>query len=102
MKKMAINIKVDSVVKEEAQKVAKELGFSLSGVINAYLKEFLRTRRINVGLREEELSDWAKRELKMSQADYRAGRSTSFGSEKEALVYLGSVIADARNKENQD
>jgi hypothetical protein len=37
----AINIKIDSELKVEAQKIAKELGISLSGVIKLYLKQFI-------------------------------------------------------------
>lgn len=44
--KTLINIKADKYVKEEAQALASELGLSLSAVMNAFLKEFLRSRSI--------------------------------------------------------
>jgi addiction module RelB/DinJ family antitoxin len=45
--KTMINIKADKEVKESAQEIARELGLPLSGVINAFLKEFIRTRSIS-------------------------------------------------------
>ncbi len=42
-----INIKADREVKENAQKIAKELGLPLSGIMNAFLKEFIRSRSVS-------------------------------------------------------
>ena len=44
--KNVINIKTDQEVKENAQKLAKELGLSLSDVLNASLRNFIRTREV--------------------------------------------------------
>lgn len=44
--KATINIKADKEIKENAQKVAKELGMPLSVVVNAFLKDFIRNRSI--------------------------------------------------------
>lgn len=44
--KTAINIKADRAVKENAQRVASELGLSLSAIINAYLKQLVRNRTV--------------------------------------------------------
>lgn len=41
-----IHIKADKEVKENAAKVAHELGLNLSDVINASLRNFIRTREI--------------------------------------------------------
>lgn len=41
-----IHIKADKEVKENAQKAAKDLGLTLSAVINASLRNFIRTREI--------------------------------------------------------
>ena len=48
--KTMINIKTDKEVKENAQKIARELGLPLSTVINAYLKEFIRDREVSFSL----------------------------------------------------
>lgn len=41
-----IHIKANKEVKEHAQKLAYELGLSLSDVINASLRNFIRTREL--------------------------------------------------------
>lgn len=41
-----IHIKSDKEVKENAQKAAKELGLTLTDVINAALRNFIRTREV--------------------------------------------------------
>lgn len=41
-----IHIKANKEVKENAQKAAKDLGLSLSDVINAALRNFIRTREV--------------------------------------------------------
>lgn len=46
MVKTVINIKSDREVKRNAQVIAEELGLSLSDVINASLRNFIRTREV--------------------------------------------------------
>jgi len=41
-----INIKADKEVKEQAQHIAEELGLSLSAIVNASLKQFIRERKV--------------------------------------------------------
>ncbi|MBI2633635.1 MAG: type II toxin-antitoxin system RelB/DinJ family antitoxin [Parcubacteria group bacterium] len=44
--KTVINIKADREVKKNAQKIAEDMGFSLSALINAYLRQFIRNRAV--------------------------------------------------------
>ena len=46
MEKTLINIKTDRMLKQDAQKVAKELGLPLGTIVNAYLRELVREKRI--------------------------------------------------------
>lgn len=48
--KTVINIKTDKEVKKDAQKIASDLGFSLSAIINAYLKQFVRNKEVYFGI----------------------------------------------------
>ena len=41
-----IHIKADKEVKENAQKLARKLGLNLTDVINASLRNFIRTREV--------------------------------------------------------
>src|SRR3989344_6474301 len=45
--KTVITLKADKEVKESAQKVAAELGLTLSAVVNASLKQFVREKSLN-------------------------------------------------------
>ena len=45
--KTVINIKTDKDIKQHAQKVAEELGLSLSAVVNAYLRQFVRNKEVH-------------------------------------------------------
>ena len=46
MNTTVINIKTDKVLKKDAQKMAKNFGLPLSAIVNAYLREFVREKRI--------------------------------------------------------
>lgn len=46
MDKILINIKTERKTKEEAQKVAKDLGLPLGTIINAYLRELIREKHV--------------------------------------------------------
>ena len=52
MKTSVLNIKIDPKVKDEAQKVADELGFTLSAIINASLKNLARSKTISFSVLE--------------------------------------------------
>jgi addiction module RelB/DinJ family antitoxin len=43
-----ISVKVDKATKEAAQAVAKSMGLNLSVLINAYLKQVIVTRRVEL------------------------------------------------------
>ena len=48
--KTVINIKTDKEIKEKAQELARELGVPLSTLVNAYLRQFIRTREFSFSL----------------------------------------------------
>ncbi len=45
--KIQMGVKVDSDIKNKAQKVAKELGLPLGSIINGYLRDFVRTKKVD-------------------------------------------------------
>lgn len=94
-----INIKTDPKVKKEAQVLAERLGFSLSSVLNAFLRDFLRKRTIafsdDIRL---ELTPYAKRMLKRSEEDVKRGRvSPWFSSVEESDMWLNDPNARYQN-----
>ncbi len=97
MKTVVINIKTNPKVKSEAQKIADELGFSLSALINGYLKQLVKTKTISFSLVDEEPSEYMKQALRESEEDRRSGRFVSFISADEALNFVDQIIDEAKN-----
>lgn len=81
-----INVKVDPRIKLKAKRVASDLGLSLSGVINAYLRELIRTQTFHVSARPEEPSEYLLEALRESEADRRRGRTIGFDNPEKALA----------------
>jgi len=52
MKTAMLNIKIDPKVKKDASKVAEDLGFSLSAIVNASLKGLIREKSLSFSLLE--------------------------------------------------
>ncbi len=65
-------LKTDKVLKDEASRTAKELGVPLTTVINAYLRQFVRDRRIILSI-EPQLSDKKLKELLSISTEMDAG-----------------------------
>ena len=89
--KTVINIKADKEVKKKAQGVAQELGFPLSTIINAYLKQFIRTKEVHFFV-EGELKPAVKKRLDRLQKDVKEGKNLSprFSDVEDAISYLNS------------
>ena len=58
MSDAAIYIKTDLEVKLKAQKVSRDLGFSLSSLMNAWLRQLIRTKTVNFSVADEEPSEY--------------------------------------------
>ena len=64
MNSAVINIKTQPIIKKQAQIVAKELGFSLSSLVNAYLKQLIKTKTVHFSiLNEGEPTDYLMNSL---------------------------------------
>lgn len=99
MNTTVVNFKTDAKIKRGAQAVARDLGFSLSSLLNAYLRNLVRTRLVaftdDVRL---EPTAYLKRALRQSEKDIKEGRVISFSPPSEALSYLDTMIADEENR----
>ena len=100
MNTTSLHIKIEPQLKREAQKVAKDLGFSLSAVTKALLKQFIRTKQLSVGdaAIAEIPNARTAAELRQSEEDFKAGRFRSFNSGEEMLDYVNSLITDEKYK----
>ncbi|MBI2635438.1 MAG: type II toxin-antitoxin system RelB/DinJ family antitoxin [Parcubacteria group bacterium] len=91
MAKTVINVKVDKDTKKKAQVLAKDLGLPLSTIINANLREFVRSGEVVFSI-EPKIKPEVWKLLRKASADYKAGKNISprFSSAKEAIRYLNS------------
>lgn len=90
--KTVINIKADKHVKEKAQKLAKELGFSLSAIVNASLKQFIRKQEVHFSVGHK-MTPYLESVIEQAEKDYKAGKNIDgpFTSAKEMDEYLHSL-----------
>lgn len=90
--KSIINIKADKSVKDAAKKIAEELGLSLSAVVNAQLKQFVRNKSVyfsTIPRMTKELEEIVGR----AEKDIKAGKNLSpmFSSAHDAIAYLDAL-----------
>ena len=88
-----INIRTDVRIKNKAQAVTEKLGLSLSAVINAYLRQLIRTKSISFSLNEEP-TDYLLKTLINSKKDIKKGFvSPAFDNTKDADEWLDNSKA---------
>ena len=76
MSQIPVTIKIDADLKQEAQKLAKSLGLSLSAIVENKLRQVVRERR--VVFEEEPVPNPQTAKLLQSiEADVKAGRNTT-------------------------
>lgn len=88
-----LTIRTEPTVKKQAQKVAESLGFSLSTLVNAYLRSFLKTKTVHFQ-ESYEPTPYLKRILKQTQKDIKEGKNISpaFDNAKDAIAYLDAQL----------
>ncbi len=89
--KTVINVKADKEIKVKAKKIAQDLGLSLSAVINAYLKQFVRNKSVYFSAKpnmSKELEDL----LGIIEKDIKKDKNLSFviSDKKDLKKYLSS------------
>lgn len=88
MSTTVIITKTEPEVKKRAQAVAKEFGISLSSLLNVYLKQIVRTKKIEFTLSEEP-SEYLKKTIKQALVDRKKGKASPvFNTGKEAIKWL--------------
>jgi addiction module RelB/DinJ family antitoxin len=94
MNTTSLHIQIEPAIKHQAQKTAGELGLSLSSVVKALLTQFIRTKRLSVGIEErpEVPNAYLSKVLKQSEEDIKAGRTQAFDSWDTAFDYLSHEI----------
>jgi len=88
MNTVVINIKTDPKVKKEAKKIASDLGLTLSGTINGFLKQFIRDKSIFFTLDESNPSNYLLSSIEESEKERKHKQHHSFKSNEESLNFL--------------
>ena len=92
MNTTVINIKTDKILKKDAQALAKNFGLPLSAIVNIYLREFVREKRV---VFSEPLMPNAKTRKLLDQAiaDIKAGKNLAgpFESAEEMTKSLKKI-----------
>lgn len=89
MNTAVIITKTDPEIKIEAQKVAKELGFNLSTLVNGWLRQLIKTKTVTFSASNEEPSEYLLSLMKQAEEDYKKGNtSPAFKTGKDAIEWL--------------
>ncbi len=90
MNTSAIYIKTDPKIKSQAQKVAKELGFSLSSLMNAWLRKLIKTKTVTFSSYDEYPNEATRKILRQAELNWKKGNhSPAFKTGEEAVAWLG-------------
>ena len=99
MQTAVINFTTEPKTKQQAQKIARKMGVSLSTILNHYLKDFVKTKKVVFGLEDEIPNEATAKALRESEEDVKAGRVISFNSRQEVLSYLDEMIKNDSSSE---
>ncbi len=88
MNSTIINIKTDPKVKKEAKKVAAQMGLTLSGAINGFLRQFVRDKTIVFTLNENSPSDYLLSSIRESEKERESNDFYSFKDSEKAIKFL--------------
>jgi addiction module RelB/DinJ family antitoxin len=80
--KTLITVKTDKSLKKAAQAVADKIGIPLGTLINSFLRQFVRDRRVNFSVSYKPTA-YLKRAVAESEKDYDEGRYQTAHSVEE-------------------
>jgi addiction module RelB/DinJ family antitoxin len=88
MNTAVINIKTEKDLKTEIQKIANELGISVSALINGYLKQVVRSQKVIFTI-DEKPSKYLIEAIKQARKERKEGKSSPvFDKAEDAIKWL--------------
>ena len=88
--KTQINLKIDPNIKKNAQKRAKELGLSLSSVVNATLGQFARTGELELSVAPK-MTPYLEELVKEARKEYKLGKTSGqYDNSNDLMKHLDS------------
>jgi addiction module RelB/DinJ family antitoxin len=89
MNSAVINIKTDTKTKSEAQKLANEMGLTLTAVLNRYLRHFVKTKSVTFSVDDEEPNAFLLNAMKKSDEQLKENNtSPTFEDAEDAIAWL--------------
>ena len=88
MSKVIINFKIDIEIKKQVQSLAREMGIPLSVIVNAQLRELLRSRTLNVST-EPRMTPYLERIIMNVEQERNAITKTN--SISDAIAHLDTL-----------
>ncbi len=85
-----ISVKIDKELKEKASKISRELGFSLSAIINANLKKLVREKKVEFDL-EPKYNPKFVREVLEAEEEYKKGDYITLSSKKDRKKFFANL-----------
>lgn len=87
-KNTAMNIRMDESTRRELNNFASELGVPANSLVNATIKQMLRTRSVTFSTLEP--TPYLEKIIKEAEADYKAGKNISgpFETAEELIAEL--------------
>ncbi len=87
-----INVKTDPETKREIQEFAHSVGLTVSGLLNAQLRQILRTRKVEL-TDTLEPTPYLEKIMRDTEKDLKSGKNiTKTYSSKEAIAHLESLM----------
>ncbi len=83
--KTQVNLKIDNDVKKQAQKKAKDLGLSLSSVVNATLKQFARSGELSLSSTPR-MTPYLEELVLEARKEYAEGKTSGPFTEVDDLI----------------
>jgi addiction module RelB/DinJ family antitoxin len=91
MNNALLSIRTDAKLKKEAAVLADSLGFSLSSLVNAYLRQFVKTKTVHFESSYEP-TPYLKRMINQARKEHAEDKSVSFSNSQDAVRYIDSMI----------
>ncbi len=91
MNTTVLNVRVESKVKTEAAKVADTLGLTLSAIVNATLRNLVKSKSVSFS-ESYEPTPYLKRLIKEASKEYEDGKTIKCINSRDAKKYVSSLI----------
>ena len=85
--KTMMNIKIDADLKKKAADLADAMGFNLSSVVSAMLRNFVTHKEITISLAPK-MTPYLESAIREVMKEKKSDRSPKFKNTKEAITWL--------------